>query len=442
MKRVLLVGNGARENAIADALIRSKKHEVELTIIGSALNPGLEKLAKHYLINPLNDLEGIVNLAKKEFYDFAIIGPENPIEMGLTDALREVGIKTVAPLKEAAKIESSKSFTRDLLAEFNIEGNPKFKVFSNLEGAEDFFEELEGEFVVKADGLEGGKGVKLSGEHLRNYDEALAFMTQCIEKTGTVVVEEKFIGQEFSLHFFCDGETLVPMPICQDHKRAYDGDKGPNTGGMGSYSNKNHLLPFLEEDDKMKGLEISKKVVKAIFEKTGVKFKGFLYGGFMATKNGVKLVEYNCRFGDPETENMLSILESDLVDICEAILEENLLNCEIKFLKKATVCKYIVPEGYPLNSVKNEEVEIGVLEFNSSDNLKVYFAAIDKRNEKFVMTGSRAIAVVGIADSIVEAEKIASNACKLVKGKVFYRNDIGTEKVLEKKIQFMKELRS
>ncbi|MBD3156575.1 phosphoribosylamine--glycine ligase, partial [Candidatus Peregrinibacteria bacterium] len=324
MKTILLVGNGAREHVIAETLKRSPQ-DVSIIAYGKAKNPGIAALADNYKIGPLDTFEELKKLASAEKPDFAIIGPDDPIADGAVDALLELEIHSMAPLQTVARLESSKSFTRDLLKKHTVPGNPLFKVFTEEEGIEAFItNNLGDDFVIKADGLMGGKGVKVSGEHINGIAEGVVYAKECIEKFGRVVVEEKLIGEEFSLMFFCDGKHIVPMPAIQDHKRAYNGDVGPNTGGMGTYSDADHKLPFISDQDIKEAIEITEKTAQALFKETGVLFKGIMYGGFIATKKGTRLIEYNARFGDPEAMNSLPILETDFVEICERVIDGTL----------------------------------------------------------------------------------------------------------------------
>ncbi len=436
MKKILLIGNGAREHAIAEALKKSR-YDIDLFAVGSSMNPGIAGMCSEYMLSDVCDSDSIREFALRIRPDFAVIGPEAPIAHGIVDMLLELEIHSASPLETVGKLESSKSFTRDLLEKYQIPGNPKFKVFYDEEGLEDFMIELGEDFVVKADGLKGGKGVMVSGDHLKTIEEGIEYAKKCLNETGRVLVEEKLIGQEFSLMSFCDGAHTIDMPAVQDHKRAFEGDKGPNTGGMGSYSYPDLKLPFLTLSDIHEASDITKNVAKALFEETGAYFKGVMYGGFIATKNGVKLIEYNARLGDPEAMNVLPILKTDFVDICEAIINKTLDQTEIEFEKKATVCKYAVPEGYPDNPVKNEKIEIGEV----PEGVKVYYASVDERDDGLYLSGSRAIAFVGIADSIEKAEKIAQKAIESVKGPVFYRKDIGTEALINERVEMIKELR-
>lgn len=436
MKKVLLIGNGAREHVIAETLKRSSK-DVSIFTFGKANNPGLFALSEGYETGDLNDFDKLKDFVLKVQPDFCIVGPENPITDGVCDFLLEMSVPSCSPLQTAGRLESSKSFTRDLLDKYAIPGNPKYKVFYSDEGLSVFFDELGDDFVVKADGLKGGKGVKVSGDHLNGKEEGLIYARECLAEAGRVVVDEKLIGQEFSLMSFCDGVHNVFMPCVQDHKRAFAGDKGPNTGGMGSYSCEDHSLPFLRKSDIDQAKEITEKVTDALFKETGMYFKGIMYGGFIVTKDGVKLIEYNVRFGDPEAMNVLPILETDFVEICEAQINGTLNEIQIKFQEKATVCKYVVPNGYPDNPCKNEKISVGEI----PAGVKVYYASIDKRGDDLYLSGSRAVAFVGIADNLSDAEKLAQSALGAVKGPVFYREDIGTRELIQKRVDMMKKLR-
>lgn len=434
MKKVLLIGNGAREHVIGETL---KRGGATVFTYGKARNPGLVELSDGYEIGGLNDFEHIKKYALSVKPDFALVGPDDPIADGVADLLLGFGIHSMAPLKTVARLESSKSFARDLVKKYGIPGNPDFRVFYDDIGLEKYIKSFGGDYVVKADGLMGGKGVKVSGEHLADDAEGLSYARNCLKATGRVVVEEKLVGQEFSLMSFCDGVNTVEMPAVQDHKRAFDGDKGPNTGGMGSYGDANHSLPFLAQTDLDEAAEITRKVAAALFKETGCEFKGIMYGGFIATAKGVKLIEYNARFGDPEAMNVLPILKTDFVHICQAVINGDLNNLPISFENMATVCKYIVPEGYPDNPKKGVKIEVtGV-----PAGVKMYYSSVDQTSEGLLLSSSRAIAFVGVANSLTEAEKLAESACGAVKGPVFYRKDVGTAELIAKRIRMMKELR-
>ena len=434
--KILLIGSGAREHAIARAISRSTK-EKEVYCLATNLNPGIADLCNELIVADINSPDVVKEYAQKHSIDFAIIGPENPLANGIADVLSDIDIGSIGPKKDLAQIETSKAFTRDLLTEYKIPGSPKYKTFSSMEGVKNFLEDLGENYVVKFDGLAGGKGVKVAGDHLRSHKEAVAYCGEIISGGGEFVIEKKLIGQEFSLMSFCDGKHLSHMPAVQDHKRAYEGDMGPNTGGMGTYSDSDHSLPFLDNNHISSAKKINEKTASALKDKFGQGYKGILYGGFIATKDGVQLIEYNARFGDPEAMNVLSILETDLIDICKAILNESLDKLDISFSNLATVCKYAVPDGYPENPVKNKQIDISGV----SDTDKLFHASVELKNNKLIEVGSRTVAIVGAGETIWEAEKIAEKEISKVRGPLFHRKDIGTTELIQKKINHMYSLR-
>ena len=434
--KILVIGSGAREHAVVRALDRSPQDK-KIICLASNMNPGIAELCDEILIGNFNDPGFVVSYAQETGATLAIVGPENPLANGVADALWKADIKVVGPKKDLAQLETSKAFTRDLLKEYKIPGGPKYKTFNSMNGAAGVLNQLGENYVVKYDGLAGGKGVKVSGDHLHSHEEALAYCTELVNNNGEFVIEEKFIGEEFSLMSFCDGNTLKHMPAVQDHKRAYEGDTGPNTGGMGTYSDANHSLPFLTKGDIAQAHEINIKTAKAVKDKFGEGYKGILYGGFMATADGVKLIEYNVRFGDPEAMNVLSLLESDFIELCQGIADGTLKNVNVNFANKATVCKYAVPDGYPDNPVKGEPIDVSKIK--NQDGL--FYASVDFKGSSLVEAGSRTVAVVGIADTISEAESIAEKEVSSVSGPLFHRTDIGTDEVIQKRINHMKLIR-
>jgi phosphoribosylamine--glycine ligase len=432
--KILLIGNGAREHAMADALKRSPKCKT-LMVFASAVNPGIRDLATIYHVGDLNDMPAIQRFADEFKPDFAVIGPEGPLEKGVVDVLAGIGIPCASPTQALSRLESSKSFTRELLARHKVPGGPRFRTFTSDEGMMAFASEL-GQIVVKADGLQGGKGVQVMGDHFNTLEEGVLYAKACAERDGKVVIEEKFVGQEFSLMSFCDGEHLADMPPIQDHKRAFEGDTGPNTGGMGTYSVSGNL-PFLTEKDLTDAHAINEATARALKEEIGP-YKGILYGGFIAVKEGVRLIEYNARLGDPEAMNALTLLETDLVEICLGIIHGDLNEKAVTFSRKATVCKYAVPEGYPTHPIKGERIRIGDL----PKGVKVFYASVDEAGpDELILLGSRAVAFVGIADTLEEAERLAETAVASVEGPVFHRRDIGTKTLVQQRVDMMKALR-
>ena len=437
MKNILLIGNGAREHAIAVAVVKSK-YSPRLFSFMKASNPGIARLSADICLGSYADADSIVKFAQTNKVNFAIIGPEDPLSNGIVDMLASAGIPAVGPTKLLSRLETSKSFTRDLVRKYNISGNPQYKTFTSINGVAEFMETLDG-IVIKPDGLTGGKRVMVQGDHFDDKQTALNICKEFLKEHDSITVEEKFEGEEFSLQCISDGKTVVATPAVQDHKRRLKDDKGANTGGMGSYSCADHLLPFISAKDIQDGLAITQQVADAIYKETGCCYKGIMYGGFMVTKNGVKLLEYNARFGDPEAMNILPLLKTDFVDLCLAVINGTLAGTPIEFEQKATVCKYVVPKGYglpsehPDNVYKSKKLTIGDV-----GKAELFYASVDQKDDGIYMSSSRAIGVVGIAVTLQEAEQIAQDGVKAIVGEVAYRKDIGTQALIEKRIAHMR----
>jgi phosphoribosylamine--glycine ligase len=307
-----------------------------------------------------------------------------------------------------------------------------YRVFHSAADAADFIEGYEGDLVVKPIGLTGGKGVRIMGEQVDRAG-AIAYTRSL---NGDVVLEERLLGEEFTLQAFVDGNHLVPMPLVQDHKRAFEGDTGPNTGGMGSYSMPDHKLPFVQELDYRRALAIMQSVV-ATMERAGSPYKGILYGQFMNTARGPKVIEFNARFGDPEAMNVLSLLSSDLSEIVCRIAEGSLALSHVSFEPLATVCKYLVPEGYPDTPHAGDPITL-----SANPQTILYYANVEKNASGSLVTQtSRTLAYIGMGETLEEAERNAEQAASGVRGAVRYRRDIGTRALLDRRIAHMKELR-
>ncbi len=440
--RILLVASGAREHAIADALSRSPQ-KPEIISVCTTRNPGLKKLSKELHVGNILDVAWVMAIAKRAKPDLAIVGPDDPIGNGLADLLEAAGIPTVAPKKTLARIESSKSFARDLLRKSVPDSVPQYRVFTSYEPKElnkFIAQDLDGNYVVKYDALRGGKGVKVSGEHLATIEEGMQYAKECIEEGGRVVVEEKLVGVEFSLLSFVSGTQVVDMPAIQDHKRAYAGDTGPNTGGMGTYTDANHSLPFLTAEDLNRAKAINRLTAEALLKECGEPYRGILYGGFIAVQDGIRVIEYNARFGDPEALNVLPLLSSDFVAICQAITQGTLTEGLVRFDHKATVCKYLAPESYPVS----KEQKGAVVTFPPVPaDARLFFGDIAEDEQGALhVGGSRTAGIVGIGENLVEAEKIAEAFCAQAQGPVRHRADIGTAELIAQRVSVMQILRS
>lgn len=434
MTNAVIVGNGAREHAIAKALIESG---TTLRAFMSARNPAIASLCNEFI--KISSLTNFTELEKfAQGADFVVVGPESPLVVGIANALKSAGIPCIGPVIDVAQLEGSKMFTRNLLEKHGFKSNILFKEFKEVVGVEEWIDELGVEnVVVKPDGLTGGKGVKVFGEHMNSKEEIILYCKEIVNTGDYFIIEEKLDGEEFTLQAFVDGTHVISTPIVQDHKRAYEGDTGPNTGGMGSYSMEDHLMPFVTQDDVNFAQSEMEKTIR-ILKQEYSEYKGFLYGQFMKTKKGIKLVEYNVRLGDPEAMNVLGLLESDFTEICYDIIDGRLKN-NIKFKKMATVCKYLVPEGYPVDPQKNQSIEVDEQGIKKA-GADFYYASVNEKNKVIYTSGSRTLALLGIGPTLEEAEKIAENSTQYVHGKLFHRTDVGTRNLLNKRINHMDQI--
>jgi len=463
---VLVVAYGAREAAIVDAFARSQIYDVEIYVADKQKNPfNAKKAAKHVVIPDLN-VEEICKFAdaNKDKIDFGVVGPEKPIIDGVRDLMEErTKIPVICPKKDYA-IEASKVQQRLLFQEVVPEVNPNFKIFNpkdykNLEEVKkavySWLDQLKNKAVVKPDRPAAGKGVGVWGDHFATREQLFEHFLANFQH-GTVIVEEKIEGEESSFQAFCDGKHLVPLPETRDYKRAFDDDKGPNTGGMGSYKNLGELLPFMTTNDRSRELA----VVSTIFEewktkagdKTALRGVPF-YMAFMHTCKGPKILENNSRPGDPEIINILPILKDDLVDVCFKILYGALTRVELE--KAATVLTYKVPPNYAgyIDAYPElvDRAEVGKpvdltkaykLTEKYGDNIRVYPASMELRDDETYALKSRAAGVLGIGESVEEARRISLEGVNAVHGgALWYRKDIASKQHIQKCVRHMKELR-
>jgi phosphoribosylamine--glycine ligase len=461
---VLVVSYGAREAAMVDAFARSQNYNVEIYVADKQRNPfNVKKAARHAVIQDLN-VEEICRFAEKNKnkIDFGIVGPEKPIIEGIRDLVeKRTGIPMICPTKEYA-IEASKVQQRLLFQKIVPEVNPRFKIFypndyknqnETKKAVYNWLDELENKAVVKPDKPAAGKGVGVWGDHFLTREQLFEHFLANFQH-GPVIIEEKIDGEESSFQAFCDGKHLVPLPDTRDYKRAFDDDRGPNTGGMGSYKDYSDVLPFMTDSDRSKELAVVNKIFKKWKPKDKTSLRGIpFYVAFMHTDKEPKILENNSRPGDPEIINILPILKDDFVDVCFKILEGNLVRVELE--KAATVVAYKVPPNYGgymdvfPNLVDKSEVDKPVdltkaYELNKkySDKIRFYPAAMEQRNDEVYALKSRAIGVVGIGNSVEEARQISLEGVKAIKGgALWHRIDIASKRHIEKSIKHMEELR-
>jgi phosphoribosylamine--glycine ligase len=463
---VLLVSYGAREVAMADALLRSKKHKVELYIADKQRNPFNAQHATKHAVIPSLDIAEIAKFAQanKEQLDFVLVGSENPIIKGIRDLIEEtVGIPVICP-KKAYAIEGSKVAQRVLFEEIAPEANPRFKVFdpADYKGKDvkadvyKWLDELDNQAVVKPDRPALGKGVGVWGDHFANREQLFEhFMSNF--QYGTVLIEEKVPGEESSCMGFCDGIHFIPLPDTRDYKRAFDGDRGPNTGGMGSYKDVDDYLPFLTAADREAELALARKVFngwkKKISDDTALRGVP-LYLAFMHTGKGIKILEINSRPGDPEIMNLLPIIADDFADVCLRMVDGNLKGVAME--KLATVLTYKVPADYGgyadafLTQLHREAIGSPVdlskaeaLAKKFGDKIRIYPGSMEIRDSKNYPLKSRAVGILGIGCSIEEARQISQEGAKAITGGgLWNRTDVASMEHIAKSVRHMVQLRS
>ncbi len=461
---ILVVSYGARAAAMVDSFKRSTNYDVELYVADKQRNPfNVKKAVKHVVIPDL-DAEKICKFAEvnKDKIDFCIVGPEKPIINGVRDLVeKRTSIPVICPTKEYA-IEASKVAQRLLFQQIVPEVNPRFRIFSpkDYKSQEQikktvytWLDELENKAVVKPDKPAAGKGVGVWGDHFTTREQLFEHFLANFQY-GSVIIEEKVEGEESSFQAFCDGKHLVPLPETRDYKRAFDGDRGPNTGGMGSYKDVSDVLPFMSDADRAKEIEIVTRIFEKLKAADNKALRGIpFYVAFIHTSKGPKILENNSRPGDPEIQNILPILKDDFVDVCYKILEGNLTRIELE--KAATVLTYKVPPNYggyssifpnlvnkkeigkPVNLIKAYE-----LTRKYGEKIRVYPASMELRNSETYALKSRAISVIGIDENIEAARQISLEGINAIKGgALWHRTDIASKQHIEKSMRHMEELR-
>ena len=425
--KILLVGGGGREDAIARKIVESGG---QLYAVLKNRNPSILSMASDFLIGDELDHERIADYAKSKNVDLAFIGPDPVLNTPLADTLLSMGIRVASPTRKAAEIETSKSFMRNLLAKYEIAGNVPSIEIHDEESLDKAIKDSQVEYAIKPVGLTGGKGVRVMGEHFDSRKQAHSYALEVLRKDGVVLLEQRISGEEFSQMIFTDGTHMIPVPVAQDFKRALEGDQGPNTAGMGSITDANHLLPFMDSETRERSLKILSSVLNAM-RMEGREFRGVMYGQFMSTPDGPKVIEINARLADPEGINILSLLHGDIVEVLNSIADGSLRG-KISFRNKATTLKYLVPPGYGFRPRPGRlTVDSGI----ETDDLKLYYAAVSGSMENVEMSSSRALAVVGIADTIPEASSTVERSLGKIHGEYYVRHDIGSNEMMSRKIR-------
>jgi phosphoribosylamine---glycine ligase len=439
--RFLLVGSGAREHATALALSRSDG--VELYAVCKQRNPGIEALAKDLHIGDENDPKKVSDYATKHKIEVAVIGPEAPLAAGVSDALRRAGLLVAAPSKAAAEIETSKRFMRWLLTKHKVPGNIRSQVFETAEAAKASLKKDGIDVAIKPIGLTGGKGVKVFGDHFTDAAGAAEYVDEVFKHQiggSGILIEERLVGEEFTIQCFSDGRRIVPCVAVQDHKRLLPDDKGPNTGGMGSYSQADGLLPFLPRKASEEAAVIVRKIVEALYAE-GRTYIGPIYGQFMLTRDGPKVIEVNARLGDPEAMNVLSVLHTPYADIASRMAEQRLSGVQARFEGSATVVKYVVPEGYGSKPVPDVEIKVDSKVLAKS-GAEIFYANVEKKSAGVLRSAtSRSLAILGRGETVHQANEVCEAGLKAVTGsKIFVRHDIGTKPLLDRRVKNMKQI--
>ena len=413
MKKVLVIGGGGREHAIVDALSRSPQVGKIYCAPGNA---GISAQAECVAIKD-TDVEGLKAFALQNKIDLAVVGPEVSLAAGVVDTFKEVGLRIFGPSKAAATIEASKDFAKQLMDKYQIP-TAAFETFEDYESALEYVKKGSFPVVLKYDGLAAGKGVVIP-ETLEEADETLKDMLLDDKfGKGKVVVEEFLTGPEFSFMCFVDGLEVYPMTLSQDHKRAFEGDKGPNTGGMGAYS----PVPLITDEDLEYSLEKIMKPTAAGMVAEGCPFTGVLYGGLMKTPEGIKVIEFNCRFGDPETEVVLPRLSSDIYDIFSAVADHTPMP-EIAWKKEVTMGFVMASKGYPGDYQKGFAINIPE---TISKDICIYHMGTAVKDGQYYTAGGRVLMVVGFGSDLQEAHDKALSAVEAIECEnLFYRRDIG-----------------
>ncbi len=433
-KKVLLLGRWGKSHSFASAIVEKSPQEAELYCYMDKPNAGIVPLATDYRLGNMRDNDSILDYAMEKDIDFVIAVPHMSLSNSITDEMIDRGIRCVGPTRKCSKLETSKPFLRRILNETGQDVSPEYNVFTAKEDAIDHIRSIDHDFAVKPAGVTEGDGVKVIGIQLRDRDEAIDYVHEIFEKNiggiAEIIIEEKLAGREFTIQAFVDGKTVWGMPATRDYKLLREGEKGLNTPGMGSISFASHFLPFLSKDEYNESLRIMTGVVNHLADKYREIFVGFLSGQFIKTADGIKVIEFNVRPGDSEILNIIPILKTDFIQICEAMIDNQLDELNIQYEQKATVCKYVVGEGFPhpRHDMEMEINEKGIRE--GGGELFYSCFAVDKNVYK---PSPRGVAVTAKGQDLKEAYNLCEKLItENIRGKkIWHRKDIGSEELLD-----------
>lgn len=416
--QVLVIGGGGREHALVWKIKQSPKVEKIFCAPGNA---GTKEIAENIAI-AANDIEGLLEFALQNKIGLTVVGPEQPLVMGIVDRFEEKGLRIFGPNASAAELEGSKAFSKDIMKKYDLP-TAEYKTFNSADQAAEYIKKKNCPLVVKADGLAAGKGVLLC----QTAEEALTAVDSIMGKRSfgeagdQIVVEEFLEGQEVSVLAFSDGQTVLMMDSAQDHKAAYDGDKGPNTGGMGAYSPAPVFTEIIRQKVRDK---IMLPLIRAM-QQEGRPYKGILYAGLMLTKTGPQILEFNARFGDPETQPLLVRMDSDIIPIFEACIDGTLNQCPLKWKTDSSVCVVMAAEGYPESYEKGKPIT-GLKEANSLPGVVVFHAGTKEKDGEVLTHGGRVLGVTATGEDTATAIARAYEAVGKIKWQgIHYRKDIG-----------------
>lgn len=437
--KVGLVGSGGREHALGIALMKDPGRD-SLVVFASSPNPGLQQIVGKVEIGRIDDPLAITSFMVAENVDVVVVGPEAPLMTGVVDALRNRGVPVVGPTQYQAQLEGNKGFMRRLIQNSVPGGSPLWQVVHTAGEASAFIAQT-GDVAVKPLGLTGGKGVRVMGVHLEDAEAAVQDAQSLIKRDGSVLLEERLVGEEYSRMAFVSGEQVVPMPVAQDFKYAYDGDRGGMTGGMGAYTTKTGGMPFLTDADLHAADEILRRTVQAISNESGAPYCGFLYGQFMATARGVRVIEYNVRLGDPEGINLMLLLQSNAPELMFNLARCRLEPQSVRFSPQASLVKYLVPAGYPDQDNGPQQFILDERRVEAA-GFRLVCASVGRAAGVWQTLGSRTLALAGLGDDPADlSDRMEALLTEIEPPVLRHRADVGSREVIKNKVERMAGLR-